>query len=241
MSKHAQPLARAVKIIVVVGLMAGVVWVVGERIRTRLSARASGASHGSVLEQVRHQHVERPPLSSLGVEPRVDAVVRDLALVYNRRAYAGAPPTIPHELETVGIGDKACTTCHEQGGYVEKYTAYAPVTPHPDYVSCTQCHVPATTEELFRESDWASAAPAKIKRPALPGSPPPIPHTMQLRENCISCHGGPAAPREVRTSHPERENCIQCHVPVEVPGLFERPLVAQVVAQPVAPAVGTPE
>ena len=48
--------------------------------------------------------------------------------------------------------------------------------------------------------------------------PPParrrtIPHPLQLRENCLACHGGPAARAELRTTHPERVRCRQCHVP----------------------------
>ena len=46
-----------------------------------------------------------------------------------------------------------------------------------------------------------------------PASPPTIPHTLQLRENCLACHGGAASRVEIRTSHPERPRCRQCHVP----------------------------
>lgn len=47
---------------------------------------------------------------------------------------------------------------------------------------------------------------------ALEGSPPIIPHQLQLRENCLACHAGPSAPKEIRVTHPERVNCRQCHV-----------------------------
>jgi nitrate reductase cytochrome c-type subunit len=49
------------------------------------------------------------------------------------RAYPGAPPLIPHDVETrKGL----CLTCHETG------VAGAPIVPHPtrDPV-CLQCHV----------------------------------------------------------------------------------------------------
>lgn len=49
------------------------------------------------------------------------------------RAYPGAPPLIPHEVEPrKGL----CLTCHETG------VAGAPIVPHPtrDPV-CVQCHV----------------------------------------------------------------------------------------------------
>ena len=49
---------------------------------------------------------------------------------------------------------------------------------------------------------------------AFPGGPPMIPHQIQMRENCISCHAGPSAPKEIRVTHPERVNCRQCHLPM---------------------------
>ncbi len=48
---------------------------------------------------------------------------------------------------------------------------------------------------------------------ATPGAPPTIPHTLQLWENCLTCHAGSASRVEIRTSHPERPRCRQCHVP----------------------------
>ncbi len=63
------------------------------------------------------------------------------------------------------------------------------------------------------------------------GSPLWIPHDLQLRGNCLACHGGPAAVAEIRTAHPERANCRQCHVPADAPAapgeaeaVFTRPL-----------------
>jgi cytochrome c-type protein NapB len=53
------------------------------------------------------------------------------------RAYPGAPPTVPHRLET----RRHCLGCHGDFGG-------SPIrTPHPDRVNCRQCHVesnPAT-------------------------------------------------------------------------------------------------
>ena len=68
--------------------------------------------------------------------------------------------------------------------------------------------------KLFQEIDWKPLDPPKIGRSALGGSPPPIPHSLQLRENCLACHGGAAAVRGIRSSHPERINCRQCHVKI---------------------------
>ncbi|MDH3348555.1 MAG: hypothetical protein OEM02_10725, partial [Desulfobulbaceae bacterium] len=92
--------------------------------------------------------------------------------------------------------------------------AYAPVTPHPENTACYQCHVPKNTDELFREINWQSIRTPPIGRPSLGGSPPPIPHSLQLREDCIACHTGPAAVAEIRVEHGSRGNCRQCHVPM---------------------------
>ena len=56
-------------------------------------------------------------------------------------------------------------------------------------------------------------APLVGSNNALEESPPVIPHQLQMRENCLACHAGPGAPKEIRVSHPERINCRQCHVP----------------------------
>ena len=45
---------------------------------------------------------------------------------YNRRAFPGAPPIIPHSTEEAhSMGGKDCLQCHQNGGYVDKYKAYA--------------------------------------------------------------------------------------------------------------------
>ncbi len=139
---------------------------------------------------------------------------RSLKDYYDNRAYHGAPPSIPHEVSSErNMGGNACLKCHENGGFVSKYDAYAPVTPHPDKINCRQCHVPQKTQSLFKITNFEKvAAPKAGINNALPGSPPVIPHQLQLRENCLSCHAGPSAPKEIRVSHPERVNCRQCHV-----------------------------
>ncbi|WP_139957324.1 multiheme c-type cytochrome [Flavicella sediminum] len=139
---------------------------------------------------------------------------RSLKTYYDKRAYHGAPPSIPHEvLDERSMGGATCLKCHENGGYVAKWKAYAPVTPHPDKVNCRQCHVPEHSNTLFRGTNFEKVkAPAVgILNKALRSSPPVIPHQIQLRENCLACHAGPSAPKEIRVSHPERVNCRQCH------------------------------
>lgn len=141
---------------------------------------------------------------------------------YDNRAYHGAPPTIPHEVKNDGIiGENKCLQCHQNGGYVAQFDAYAPVTPHPEMVSCRQCHVPANTDQLFKPSDWEYPGTATLQNKALSSSPPVIPHKIAMRENCLSCHTGPSAVKELRVSHPERSNCLQCHAKGEKKDLLK--------------------
>ncbi|WP_109300960.1 multiheme c-type cytochrome [Aquimarina sp. AU474] len=147
--------------------------------------------------------------------PVDEAHQRSLNSYYDNRAYPGAPPSIPHFLleGERGMGGKACLQCHQNGGFVEKFNAYAPVTPHPEMINCKQCHVAQNSSSNFRETTFYKSITASVgSNSALPGSPPMIPHQIQMRENCLSCHAGPAAPKEIRVTHPERVNCLQCHV-----------------------------
>ncbi|CAM1369644.1 nitrate reductase cytochrome c-type subunit [Tenacibaculum xiamenense] len=140
---------------------------------------------------------------------------RSIQNYYDNRAFYGAPPSIPHEVNSDrNMGDNSCLKCHENGGYVEKYKAYTPVTPHPEKINCRQCHVPQKTQTLFKATNFErGTTPMVGANNALDGSPPVIPHDLQLRENCLACHAGPSAPKEIRVTHPERINCRQCHVP----------------------------
>ena len=172
-----------------------------------------------------------------GSETRRSAHPRTLATWRNLRAYPGAPPRIPHGLTPDEFQNGGCNTCHERGGYSQRFGAYVPITPHPEMGACLQCHVgdgelmaialPSTdpsarcrqchTPEAGRwtEStvDWRPLAWAGIARRAAGGPPPPIPHTLEFRGNCLSCHSAPAAVAEIRTDHPERADCKQCHLP----------------------------
>jgi cytochrome c-type protein NapB len=140
---------------------------------------------------------------------------RTLETYYDNRAYHGAPPTIPHKVDSErNMGDNSCLKCHENGGFVEKFKAYTPVTPHPELVNCRQCHVPQKTKSFFKTGNFMTVHAPKVgNNNALITSPPVIPHQTQLRENCLACHAGPSAPKEIRVSHSERVNCRQCHVP----------------------------
>ncbi|TNJ42948.1 nitrate reductase cytochrome c-type subunit [Tamlana fucoidanivorans] len=139
---------------------------------------------------------------------------RTLKEYYKNRAFHGAPPSIPHPVvDEISMGENKCLKCHQNGGFVDKFQAYAPVTPHPEMINCRQCHVPQQTSSLFKNTNFPQLnAPEVGVNNALPGSPPVIPHQIQMHENCLSCHAGPSAPKEIRVTHPERVNCRQCHV-----------------------------
>ncbi len=140
---------------------------------------------------------------------------RTLETYYDNRAFSGAPPSIPHPvLAKRSMGGNICLQCHQNGGFVAKFNAYAPVTPHPEMVNCRQCHVEQQTNDVFVSSNFYKKPAASVgTNNALPGSPPVIPHQLQMRENCLSCHAGPSAVKEIHVDHPERINCRQCNVP----------------------------
>jgi cytochrome c-type protein NapB len=115
-----------------------------------------------------------------------------------------------------------CLTCHARGGWTEELKRHTPRTPHPEQTACRQCHVAMTEAELFAEIDWASVMPPRLGRATLPGAPPPIPHELQMRGNCIACHVGPGTVATIRVEHPSRGNCRQCHVPESNAAPFER-------------------
>ena len=80
---------------------------------------------------------------------------RSLETYYDNRAFYGAPPSIPHKIESErNMGGNSCLKCHDNGGFTEKFNAYAPVTPHPEMVNCRQCHVPQNTQSLFKKSHF---------------------------------------------------------------------------------------
>lgn len=165
------------------------------------------------------------------------------------RAYPGAPPRIPHGFTPTEFRTGACQTCHERGGYSRRFAAYVPVTPHPEMGICLQCHAldEAVTGISLPSSDpnnrcpqchglggapppydtvlnWRATAWPRVSRRTPDRGPPPIPHDVRGRGNCLPCHAGPGAVAEIRTGHPERADCRQCHVATAIhAGEFTRP------------------
>ena len=147
---------------------------------------------------------------------------RTLSEYYSRRQYPGSPPFIPHKVEEPDLAPVECLTCHARGGWTDELKKNTPITPHPEQVACRQCHITVTEAKPFVETDWMSVAPPRLGRASLPGAPPPVPHDIQMRGNCVSCHVGPGTVAAIRVEHPSRGNCRQCHVPETTAGLFSR-------------------
>lgn len=138
---------------------------------------------------------------------------RTLEEYYARRQFPGSPPYITHKVQEAGVAPVNCLACHAKGGWSEELKRNTPLTPHPEQVACRQCHVPMTEAELFVANDWLSITPPRLGRSYLPGAPPPVPHELQMRGNCVACHVGPGTVASIRVEHPSRGNCKQCHVP----------------------------
>lgn len=145
------------------------------------------------------------------------------------RAFEGAPPVIPHPVEQQSAA--TCLACHGDG--LKLGEKLATKVSHPHYTNCLQCHVEQaggllTTADAMTPA-WSANEFAGLLRSgpgmrAMPGAPPTIPHPLQLRGDCMSCHGLVARPG-LRTTHPWLQNCRQCHVADEA---AERPRFAEV-------------
>lgn len=207
-------------------------------VATVLTRQPAGLVHPEAMLTVEHADpiaqeadVFRTNPEDLAVAPATEAArparQRTLASTRALRAYPGAPPRIPHALTEDEFRFTSCGNCHERGGFVPRFGAYTPITPHPQYANCLQCHVPEQTSSNFVATDWRAAEWPPTGLRAMDGSPQWIPHDLQLRGNCLTCHGGPGAVVEIRTTHPERANCRQCHVPAgtaDDEDVFTRPL-----------------
>ncbi len=185
--------------------------------------------------------VFRTSPAMLAIEPadprQRTAHPRDLRTFHFLRAYEGAPPRIPHGLTADEYRSSSCGACHARGGYSRRFAAYAPVTPHPERTMCLQCHLGEDRVMGFASPDagpsdrchlchgpaggaprpeasytWPTTVWTTLPALTRDQAPPPIPHDLQFRENCLACHSGPAAVAEVRTTHPDRADCRQCHV-----------------------------
>ncbi|MBX9579413.1 MAG: nitrate reductase cytochrome c-type subunit [Gemmataceae bacterium] len=122
------------------------------------------------------------------------------------RAYDGAPPTIPHPVDSQSTA--SCLACHGEGLKVGDRVASR--MSHPLMTNCTQCHVEQSP--VPAETTFVGVYRAGPGGRASPGAPPTVPHHTWMRENCASCHGLVTRPG-TRTTHPWLTNCTQCHAP----------------------------
>ena len=135
------------------------------------------------------------------------------------RAYDGAPPVIPHGIDS--ISSASCAACHGPGENLVIGGKRPAEMSHPWITNCTSCHVPADGLRRFTEPAEArlvvensfngKPSPGSGTR-AYQGAPPTTPHPVWMRQNCMACHG-PGREQAIRTSHPDRQNCLQCHAP----------------------------
>lgn len=139
--------------------------------------------------------------------------LKSAALAYRaaNRAYDGAPPVVPHPVDQQSAAN--CLACHRDGIRVGERIATK--ISHAHFSGCTQCHVESRHSSPVPDEPLTTNAFAGMQRSgtgtrALIGSPPVIPHTTWLREDCLSCHGL-VARAGLRTTHPWLSNCLQCH------------------------------
>lgn len=165
-----------------------------------------GEERTTQLASLRQETVD----SSTKIEISETDKLASLARREARRAFNGAPPTVPHSIDQLGAD--ACMACHGEG--LRSETLRAGKMSHPFLANCTQCHVEqqakfATASATFENSFSGASAPTRGWR-AYPGAPPVIPHSTWMRDKCLSCHGRTASPG-MATTHPWRANCLQCH------------------------------
>ena len=144
-----------------------------------------------------------------------------------QREYDGAPPVIPHAV--AALAREECLICHEEGMDLGE-DGLAATTPHPERVSCQQCHVEQLEPgALLVSNSFVGWRHPRTGTRAYPGAPPTIPHFVNGREGCLGCHGELGG-SPIQTPHAERVNCRQCHVrtadeasPYEPPDYGGRP------------------
>ncbi len=181
-----------------------------EDLVARAEQRWADKSPAPKATQVIQAKQESRPVLSSAVDPqeRLAALAKRAEL----RAYFGAPPVIPHEIDQFD-SEAECLACHGLGPDSDDAN---PKRPHRDLASCTQCHVIAELD-LFIELEGAGNGFEGLPEPtggsrAWVGAPPTIPHSTLMRDHCLSCHG-PSGLVAIRSSHPQRLNCQQCHAP----------------------------
>lgn len=147
-----------------------------------------------------------------------EELVELLARRDTRRAYDGAPPTVPHPIDQ--HQSASCLACHGQPTRVGAIDV--PQMSHALHSQCIQCHAPAHGPGVALATPPPALATPALNNgfsglPAPSGgtrahadAPPTMPHSTAMRQNCVTCHG-PGGSSAIKTTHPSRQNCLQCH------------------------------
>jgi cytochrome c-type protein NapB len=180
------------------------------------NAAAATAAFRAIADHV-------PPVASAGSVGTKETLTSPddraaaIAARARRRAFDGAPPTIPHRIDQGAPGRSPdCLACHERGLAVA--TLRAPAMSHRRLDACPQCHVvavdprPVANTPSAPENTFVGTRATGSSQRAWPGAPPLIPHPTLMRSACTSCHG-PQGAQGLHTPHPFRESCQQCHAP----------------------------
>ncbi len=124
-------------------------------------------------------------------------------------------PQAPHPLE----GREECLACHAAGGVKpvpashEKRTNPTCPICHASPVAAAEPTAEATAEAEATPAAEATAAPTEAaEEPQFPA----IPHPLEGRDDCLSCHG-PSGVKPTPSDHKGRTNgvCRDCHQPLE--------------------------
>lgn len=127
------------------------------------------------------------------------------------RSHEFAPPIIPHPTGR-DMQNSSCLHCHEK---IRKVSGrIAPLTPHPEWSNCQQCHVNSNVLSWpeKRTGELVEIDSSEKSRRSQPEAPPVIPHSLEMKDNCSTCHQSKSPYTILQFSHPERSNCRQCHV-----------------------------
>lgn len=187
------------------------------------AAEAPLAPAYAALRSREHQpnHDWRSSLSTLPPAPTFtadtpplapDELARLLAVRETRRAYAGAPPTVPHPVDQVRSA--SCLACHGQPTRIGLRDV--PQMSHAPHSQCIQCHAPSggpggdAFSRPIVANGFAGLPPAARGTRAHSEAPPTLPHGTHMRQNCLSCHG-PGGSSAIKTPHPQQSSCLQCH------------------------------
>ena len=173
------------------------------------------------LSKLPKEPIDRSPREALDKE----ALAHILIARINRRAYDGAPPTIPHAINYRDV--RSCSVCHSQDSNVLVAGQRAPAMSHPYLANCTQCHAPSEglafavrsgTTGLVVENAFHGTKRSGKRHPGLPRS---ASHGAAscLDEGKIACHAmdrGCLMP----LSHLTRRDRIVCSAMLRIAGMI---------------------